>query len=149
MIHILKTDPEAFDAIARGLKNFEIRRNDRDFHIGDTLILKETRFSGVEMQNGYPLIYTGNQAGRTVKYIMHGPAYGLQPTRRDGADVSTAITGGLALALGMLREPAAPSITEVIGERHAERMHAACKPAARRGRPAKFREAADATLPLF
>jgi hypothetical protein len=74
----------------------------------------------------------------------------LQRTaRRDGADAASAISGGLALALGMLTAPKAPSITEVIGERHAERVQAACKPGAKRGRPRKFQAATDATDDLF
>lgn len=74
----------------------------------------------------------------------------LQRTaRRDGADAGSAFGGGLALALGLLREPQAPSITEVIGERHAERVQEACKPAAKRGRPRKFGVAEQATGDLF
>ncbi len=61
--------------------------------------------------------------------------------RRDGADAASAFHGGLAIALGMLRGPQAPSITEVI----AARPQGPCKPAARRGRPAKGRAGADST----
>ena len=39
--HELKCRPEFFARIASGQKNFEIRRNDRDFQVGDVLILKE------------------------------------------------------------------------------------------------------------
>lgn len=79
MIHILKTDPDVFEAVASGMKTFEVRRNDRGFCVGDTLILRQTRFSRLEMQNGEPLAYTGKEAERTVTYILTESIYGLQP----------------------------------------------------------------------
>ncbi|EAK9260671.1 DUF3850 domain-containing protein [Listeria monocytogenes] len=39
--HELKILSEYFLAIAEGRKTFEIRKNDRDFQVGDYLILKE------------------------------------------------------------------------------------------------------------
>lgn len=39
--HELKTWPAYFEAVASGLKTFEIRNNDRGFLAGDRLILKE------------------------------------------------------------------------------------------------------------
>ena len=39
--HELKCHPEYFYRICSGQKSFEIRKNDRDFQVGDTLILKE------------------------------------------------------------------------------------------------------------
>ncbi len=39
MTHCLKTWPEYFDLVECGLKTFEIRENDRNFQVGDTLIL--------------------------------------------------------------------------------------------------------------
>jgi hypothetical protein len=38
-VHTLKCWPEFFDAIERGEKTFEIRKNDRGFQRGDHLIL--------------------------------------------------------------------------------------------------------------
>lgn len=77
MIHELKTDPAAFDAVKRGLKTFEIRRDDRGFQIGDGLYLRETQHSGLEMLNGEPLIYTGESLFVHVFHILRGPVYGL------------------------------------------------------------------------
>lgn len=53
-MHRLKTWPQFFDAIADGSKRFELRKNDRDFRVGDVLRLQEwnpnnERFTGREM----------------------------------------------------------------------------------------------------
>ena len=40
-IHKLKTWPEQFDAIKEGSKTFEFRKNDRNFEIGDILLLQK------------------------------------------------------------------------------------------------------------
>lgn len=41
MIHGLKIRPKYFDAVRSGEKTFELRRNDRDFRVGDYLALNE------------------------------------------------------------------------------------------------------------
>ncbi len=40
-VHQLKTWPKYFQAVKSGMKNFEIRKNDRDFKVGDFLELSE------------------------------------------------------------------------------------------------------------
>lgn len=75
-IHELKDDPFTFNATASGLKSYEIRFNDRNYRVGDYLILKETKFSGEEMRNGKPLEYTGRQVTRVITHILTG--YGLK-----------------------------------------------------------------------
>ncbi|TFI60576.1 hypothetical protein CKN63_13270 [Carnobacterium divergens] len=40
-IHILKTEPSYFEAVLNGSKRFEIRKNDRNYQIGDYLLLQE------------------------------------------------------------------------------------------------------------
>ncbi len=84
MIHYLKTDPIPFDDVAAGRKTFEIRHNDRDFQVGDILVLKRTEHTGVEMQNGSPLVYTGATpkrpgiaAYRKVTHILGGGSYAI------------------------------------------------------------------------
>lgn len=39
--HVLKCWPSSFQAIKRGVKKFEIRKNDRNYEVGDSLFLKE------------------------------------------------------------------------------------------------------------
>lgn len=68
-------------------------------------------------------------------------------SRREGGAVGAADV--FAAIAGVIGQRPAVTATEAIGERQAERMHEACKPAARRGRPPKFRAAAEATGDLF
>ncbi|KWT70794.1 MULTISPECIES: DUF3850 domain-containing protein [unclassified Variovorax] len=76
-IHELKTDPEVFQAAWDGRKTFEIRFNDRDFQVGDSLYLLETQHTGVEMRAGAPLVYTGRTQMKVVSHMLTG--YGLAP----------------------------------------------------------------------
>lgn len=86
---------------------------------------------------------------RSVRAYVPMHAEEIQHTaRRDGVTASQWATDALALASGLLNAPA-PSPVEIIGESHAARQQEACKPAAKRGRPPKFKAAADATPYLF
>jgi hypothetical protein len=68
MTHELKILPKYFDAVNCGLKNFEIRINDRNYQEDDELILKE-------WERGK---YTGRECRRWVGYIYHGDGtYGI------------------------------------------------------------------------
>lgn len=59
--HELKILPEFFEPLAKRIKTFEIRKNDRDFSVGDVLILKEF--------DPYSNNYTGRSVERKVTYI--------------------------------------------------------------------------------
>ncbi|MGF9965342.1 DUF3850 domain-containing protein [Bacillus rhizoplanae] len=41
MLHNLKINKEFFSPVLEQIKTFEIRKNDRDFHIGDKVVLNE------------------------------------------------------------------------------------------------------------
>lgn len=60
--HELKIIPKYFEDVVYNGKNFEIRRKDRDFKVGDILILKE--YSRGE--------YTGREIRKQIQYIMDG-----------------------------------------------------------------------------
>jgi hypothetical protein len=60
-IQQLKILPKYFTDVATGKKKFEIRYNDRNFKVGDTLILGE-------YENGK---YTGRKLRRRVNYILY------------------------------------------------------------------------------
>lgn len=75
--HELKTDPNVFQLTLEGKKEFEIRFNDRDFNIGDALVLRETKFTGEEMSSGKPLVYTGRALRCLISCVVD--QYGMQP----------------------------------------------------------------------
>jgi hypothetical protein len=64
MTHALKTWPEFYKAVESGEKTFEVRRMDRPFKVGDTLLLQEWDNNKME--------YTGAETKRTVSYILAG-----------------------------------------------------------------------------
>jgi hypothetical protein len=66
--HHLKTWPVYFQAVVTGEKTFEIRKDDRDFKVGDILMLHEWDPETKE--------YTGRSTRKRVTYIAHG---GLVP----------------------------------------------------------------------
>jgi ASC-1-like (ASCH) protein len=81
--HHLKTWPEYFDAIARGDKNFEVRYNDRDFQVGDVLVLQEWKpetelFTGKELSRIVTYVLPGDNFGITLNYCVMGLAEQMQ-----------------------------------------------------------------------
>ena len=62
MTHELKTWPEYFQAVRNRSKTFEVRKNDRNFHPGDTVILQE--YDPITKQ------YTGEHETRDVGYVL-------------------------------------------------------------------------------
>lgn len=64
MVHELKVWPEYFQPLSIGTKDFEIRTNDRNFKVGDTLHLKEWN-PKVER-------YTGRWISRRITYMVQG-----------------------------------------------------------------------------
>ncbi|MGH1867198.1 ASCH/PUA domain-containing protein [Enterococcus durans] len=79
MTHELKILPEYFEAVTSGRKQFEIRKNDRDFKVGDQLILREwgEQYNFFE----WPTLvtwcdYTGNSYKTEITYITD---YAQQP----------------------------------------------------------------------
>jgi len=76
-VHELKTDHKVFIESWNDKKRFEIRKNDRDFQLGDELLLRETKYTGKEMSAGKPLIYTGLDLRVRVTYKLPPGSYGL------------------------------------------------------------------------
>jgi hypothetical protein len=67
--HALKCWPIPFQAMLDGIKPYEIRRNDRPFRVGDSLLLREWT-----PQTGE---YTGRSLTREVTYISGPSEWGL------------------------------------------------------------------------
>lgn len=79
MTHGLKIWPGEFEAVRTGRKLHEVRRADRDFKVGDSLILREFVPNG-----SYDICtreslgaFTGNNILRTITYVTPGGAWGL------------------------------------------------------------------------
>lgn len=74
MIHNLKTLPEYFIQYLIGNKTFEVRKNDRRFKVGDTVILEEyVPENDTDGTDGY----TGRHIKTVITYIFPGGEYGL------------------------------------------------------------------------
>jgi len=69
MRHELKLWPGYFGAIAESRKRHEIRKNDRNFKIGDELLLREWDPATGE--------YTGRQVLVSVTYVSIGGLWGI------------------------------------------------------------------------
>jgi hypothetical protein len=68
--HHLKTWPEHFQEVKAGRKTFEARKNDRDFQVGDVLILHEYTPENDE--------FTGDILFRQVPHMLAGPSFGIE-----------------------------------------------------------------------
>ena len=68
--HDLKTETEYYQASERGEKDFEVRKNDRNFKKYDTVTL-------VELVQGIP---TGRKLDTAeIIYIIYGGQFGIDP----------------------------------------------------------------------
>lgn len=77
--HILKTLPPYFEAIERGEKTFEVRRDDRGFNKGDTVILwlydpsdlsKQSYVRARKIRAKIGWVLTGGQLGIEAGYVV-------------------------------------------------------------------------------
>ena len=66
--HELKIYPKYFEAILDGKKTFEIRKNNRNFHVGDSIVLRE--FDNIK--------YSGREIHATIKYMLDDTFIGLE-----------------------------------------------------------------------
>jgi hypothetical protein len=67
--HYLKCETEYYQEVEKGLKTFELRKNDRDYKVHDMVHLRE--------------VVNGIETGRVfdsmeIVYILHGGKYGLE-----------------------------------------------------------------------
>ena len=63
--HFLKLSPKFYVPVERNTKPFEVRKNDRDYKVGDILVLGE--YSEGE--------YTGRSMSRKITYILDDNEY--------------------------------------------------------------------------
>jgi len=79
MEHELKIWPIFFEKMLSGEKKFDVRKDDRDFRVGDTLKLREWK-SFPAYGNPTDGEYTGRILYISVDYILRGYNWGI----RDG-----------------------------------------------------------------
>ena len=72
-IHDLKTWPRWFADLAARRKEFEVRRDDRDYQPGDWLLLEEFDPTDAGAPRVYePKGYTGRKLVRRITYVLRG-----------------------------------------------------------------------------
>lgn len=77
--HILKCWPQYFDAVAAGLKNFEVRRDDRGFQKGDTVVLQRTHPNDLHRVQYNYQGKVENELFFTINWILTGGQFGIEP----------------------------------------------------------------------
>ncbi len=70
MTHALKTWPEFYKDVDKGSKTFEVRKADRPFKVGESLLLQEW--------DNVNNCYTGKECLREITYILYGGQFGVQ-----------------------------------------------------------------------
>ena len=95
-LHLLKCWPEPFDAMRAGLKHHEIRKDDRDYQVGDHLLLK--RWDPKKER------YTGTQMQVEVTYKSKGGDFGL-PKKLCVLTIQHVDLNGTRLCCAMLHSP--------------------------------------------
>ena len=79
--HQVKCWPAQFEALADGRKHHEVRRNDRDYQVGDVLMLHEFIPDDPEMAaetgRGVSGHYTGRALERHVTWVTRPGTFGL------------------------------------------------------------------------
>lgn len=69
MEHYCKILPEYFEAVKDGRKKFELRKDDRNYQVGDWIYLQE--YDGTN--------YTGRSINRQIRYVLRNyEEYGLK-----------------------------------------------------------------------
>ena len=104
-IHTLKTWPECYDAMKDGTKSFEYRKNDRDYEVGDALILMRYDPDDADPETGM------------CKYVMEHGALTFVVTYIIKGDGTFGIPGGYCIM--QLKRSGEPSQSE--GESDGER----------------------------
>lgn len=75
-VHHLKVWPEFFEALITRQKQFEIRKDDRGYMVGDSLVLSEFFPCRGPLKEE---VYSGRSVTAWVTYIVRGGRFGLAP----------------------------------------------------------------------
>lgn len=104
--HDLKVWPEFFAPLERGDKLFELRRDDRDFKVGDWLKLRE--WAPPDIANAKPGGFTGARCLRRISYVLRAADVPNFLAPGDGVPRLDAPLAGGHVILGL-----APPITDL------------------------------------
>lgn len=77
--HTLMTDKPMFAAVARGVKTFEIRKDDRAFQAGDTVILITEKPAPLVAPMPYAGVALPHEITKRIGFVLRGGQYGLDP----------------------------------------------------------------------
>lgn len=94
-LHVLKCHPRPFDAVLRGEKHHEVRRDDGGYRVGDHLLLR--RYDPTA--HGGRKKYTGRQLRVEVTHVTPGGELGLPPDLCVLSIAHLDVTGTLCCAL--------------------------------------------------
>ena len=72
-IHYVKAWPRFFEAVACGQKPFEVRKNDRDYRVGDKVVLYEWDPDKAKEREAEG--YSGREVRGNVTYIMDANSF--------------------------------------------------------------------------
>ena len=81
-VHKLKTWPIAWDAVASGEKRFEVRKNDRFYQRGDTVILERFDPETRKYQSAVGPAYSDDRVARLtfrIGWMLQGGQFGIEP----------------------------------------------------------------------
>lgn len=80
--HIVKTHPVYFDAVKRGDKRFEIRRDDRGYQKGDILVQQRCREDKPTEVDCFFDVYpmkARHELRHRIGWILTGGQFGIEP----------------------------------------------------------------------
>lgn len=80
MRHELKTHPAMFRAVRDGVKNFEVRKDDRAFQAGDTVVLNFYEPPPNASATPAPYDPSDNREpiAKTISFVLRGGQYGVE-----------------------------------------------------------------------
>lgn len=73
MEHTVKITKQYFVKLLSKEKTFELRKNDRNYKVGDVIILKEIDYYDLKLS-----FNRGREVKAEITYILKGPVYGLE-----------------------------------------------------------------------
>jgi hypothetical protein len=103
--HILKTHADHWDDVYHGVKTFEIRRDDRNFDLGDTLeLVRVDDMFGLPTpyvipgKDGYPESRISVQFVK-VTHILHGNNFSVPDSTLKGKHVAPIVPGYVVMSI--------------------------------------------------